>query len=127
MTTHLHSFASGRVYSLTLLALAALISGFLMSANAKAQEEMADNSYLSLKDRVFEGTVNSVHSDSSMLIVDDHSFVLDRVVQFNNTSWSRDQAVKRIGPGNRVKLELGGVADVRSSARIVRSITVIDQ
>lgn len=127
MITRLHSILSGRVYSVILFSLAVFIAGFLVSPTTRAQEEMADDSSLSLNDEFFEGTVNFVHSDSSMLIVDDYSFVLDRVIRFNDASWSREQVIQRIEPGNRVGLELGGVADDRSGARVVRSITVIGQ
>jgi hypothetical protein len=74
----------------------------------------------------FEGTVNSVHPDSFILIVDDNSFVLERVITFNGASWSREQVVQRLVEGDRLKLELGGVADQQTGARLVQKVEVLN-
>jgi hypothetical protein len=81
---------------------------------------------ISLENVVFEGTVNFVHPDSFMLVIDDYSFVLERVITFNGGTWSREQVVQRLAQGDRLKLELGGIADQRSGARLVQKIEVLN-
>lgn len=115
-----------KAYKIALLTVAVLMSGFLVSVSVQAEETL-DGTTLSLNDETFEGTINFIHSDSFMLIIDDYSFVLDRVIRFDGASWSREQVVQRLKQGDQVRLELGGVADDRSDARVVRSIAVLNQ
>ncbi|MDF0751175.1 hypothetical protein NLU14_13170 [Marinobacter sp. 71-i] len=118
--------SSRRTFIMALLAVAALLSGLLASASVQA-EERPDDTTLSLNDETFEGTINFVHSDSFMLIINDHSFILERVIRFGGGSWSREQIVKRLAQGDQVRLELGGIADHRTGARAVQRITVLNQ
>lgn len=126
MMTRFFSPACGRHPATTLLFLSAVVFSLLLAGQTHAQEPV-DETALSINDRVYQGTVNFVHADTFKLIVDDYSFVLDPVLRFNNLAQSREQVIQRIEQGNRVRMELGGVADGRSNARTVRRIIVINQ
>ena len=51
---------------------------------------------------------------------------LERVITFNGASWSREQVVQRLVEGDRLKLELGGVADQQTGARLVQKVEVLN-
>lgn len=125
MITRLLPFQLNKAFVIALLALAAMTSGVLASS-AQADDEVVDGNPLSLRDVSFEGTLSFVHPDSFMLVVDDYSFVLERVITFNGAPWSREQVIQRLGEGDRLKLELGGVADERSGARQIEKVDVLD-
>lgn len=126
MMTRLHSYSPVRSGLFALLASAVLVTVSWTPAVVQAAEEVAEGSALSANAPFYEGTINFVHSNTFTLIVDDHSFLLDRVIRFNNAAWSREQVVQRLDQGDRVKLELGEGADDRSGTRVVKSIRVID-
>lgn len=125
MITRLLPLQLNRAFVIALLALAALTSGTLASS-AQADDEFVDGNPLSFKGMSFEGIVNFVHPDSFMLVVDDYSFVLERVITFNGAPWSREQVVQRLEEGDRLKLELGGVADERSGARQIQKVDILN-
>ncbi|WP_421841005.1 hypothetical protein [Marinobacter algicola] len=97
-----------------------------IALSAQADDEVVEGNPMSLRNVAFEGTVNFVHPDSFMLVIDDSSFVLERVITFNGGTWSRDQVVQRLAEGDRLRLELGGVADQRTGARLVQKIEVLN-
>ncbi|ARM85417.1 MULTISPECIES: hypothetical protein [Marinobacter] len=113
-----------RALAVALIALAATMTSGM--AFAQADDEVMEGNPISLENVVFEGTVNFVHPDSFMLVIDDYSFVLERVITFNGGTWSREQVVQRLAQGDRLKLELGGIADQRSGARLVQKIEVLN-
>jgi hypothetical protein len=113
-----------RAFAVALIALAALMTNGM--AFAQADDEVMEGNPMSLQNVVFVGTVNFVHPDSFLLVIDDYSFVLERVITFNGGTWSREQVVQRLVQGDRLKLELGGVADQRSGARLVQKIEVLN-
>lgn len=113
-----------RALAVALIALAATMTSGM--AFAQADDEVMEGNPMSLENVVFEGTVNFVHPDSFMLVIDDYSFVLERVITFNGGTWSREQVVQRLAQGDRLKLELGGIADQRSGARLVQKIEVLN-
>ena len=113
-----------RALAVALIALAATMTSGM--AFAQADDEVMEGYPISLENVVFEGTVNFVHPDSFMLVIDDYSFVLERVITFNGGTWSREQVVQRLAQGDRLKLELGGIADQRSGARLVQKIEVLN-
>jgi len=125
MTTDFFSNVFGGKFAATIFFLSALATGLLTTGNVQAEEIVAGG--LPLNEMSYQGTVDSVHPDSFELIIDDRSFVLDRVVDFRGASWSREQAIRQVDQGSVVKLGLGGVVDTRSGARAVQSITVIDR
>ena len=125
MITRLLPFQLHRALVIAVFALTAISSGFLASS-AQADDAVVDGNPMSLRTVSFEGTVNSVHPDSFILIVDDNSFVLERVITFNGASWSREQVVQRLVEGDRLKLELGGVTDQQTGARLVQKVEVLN-
>jgi len=128
MMTRFFSPACGRRPAMATFFLSAVMSGLmLLVAGQSHAEERDDGTTLSGNDKFYQGTVDFVHQNSFNLIVNDYSFTLDNVLRFDNASWSREQVIQRIEPGDRVKMELGGVVDERSFTRAVRSITVTDQ
>lgn len=127
MVTRFFSHAFSRHLATGLLFLSAMVSGLLVTGKSHA-ENRVDETALPTDSQLYQGTVNFVHEDSFKLIIDDHSFILDRVLRFSNGSWSREQVIQRIEQGDLVKMELGGtLADYGSFTRAVRSITVIDR
>jgi len=124
MITRLLLNKPGRAHAVALIALAATMTSGM--AFAQADDEVMEGNPISLENVVFEGTVNFVHPDSFMLVIDDYSFVLERVITFNGGTWSREQVVQRLAQGDRLKLELGGIADQRSGARLVQKIEVLN-
>ncbi|MEQ8182449.1 hypothetical protein [Marinobacter salarius] len=113
-----------RALAVALIALAATMTSGM--AFAQADDEVMEGNPISLENVVFEGTVNFVHPDSFMLVIDDYSFVLERVITFNGGTWSREQVVQRLAQGDRLKLELGGVADQQTGARLVQKVEVLN-
>ena len=113
-----------RAFVIVLIALAAIMTNGI--AFAQADDEVVEGNPMSLSNVTFEGTVNFVHPDSFMLVIDDSSFVLERVITFNRGTWSREQVVQRLVEGDRLRLELGGVADQRTGARLVQKIEVLN-
>lgn len=125
MITRLLRNQPPRAFVIALIALAAIMTNGI-ALSAQADDEVVDGNPMSLKNVVFEGTVNFVHPDSFMLVIDDYSFVLERVITFNGSTWSREQVVQRLVEGDRLKLELGGVADQQTGARLVQKIEVLN-
>ena len=74
----------------------------------------------------YTGVINSTNPEHSMLIIDDRSFVLDRVIRFNGTSWSREQAIQRLQSGTRVEIVVGPIADHDRGARLVESLEILN-
>ncbi|MBL3558253.1 MULTISPECIES: hypothetical protein [Marinobacter] len=126
MIAHFVSLSFLRASPIALMAAVIFMSVFLASVSAHA-EETVDDTTLSLHDAAFEGTINFIHFDSFLLIIDDYSFLPERIVRFDGASWSREQVIKQLEQGDQVRLELGGIADDQSGARVVRSITVLNQ
>ena len=70
------------------------------------------------------GEVNSVYPEQSLLIIDDDAFVLDHVVRFNNASWSREQVLNRLQPGDKVEIEIADeVRGDSSEHKVIKSLT----
>ncbi|MCG8522016.1 MAG: hypothetical protein MI744_07415 [Pseudomonadales bacterium] len=95
-----------RINKKTLGSLGALLVAISISSGLQAQEEIADGTPMNTNDRFYEGAINAIHAEESILIVDDESFTLDRLVQFRNTVWSREQVLQQIQPGDSIRLEL---------------------
>ncbi|WP_417516730.1 hypothetical protein [Marinobacter sp.] len=128
MMIRLFSPVCGRRPATATFFLSAVMSGLMLLVAGQAHaEERDDGATLSGNDKFYKGTVDFVHENSFNLIIDDYSFTLDNVLRFNNASWSREQVIQKIEPGDRVKMELGGVVDESSFTRAVRSITVTNQ
>lgn len=99
----------------------------LFSGNSIA-EEMPDSEYQMLSNGgEFSGTVNSVNHQQGIVVIDDRSFVLDQIVQFNGGAWSREQVLKRLETGDSVETEVGHIVDPSRSARLIRSINFADK
>jgi polyribonucleotide nucleotidyltransferase len=100
---------------------------FLVCANATA-EEMPESEYRELSDgQRYTGTVDSIHTEQALIIIDDRSFILDRVMQFNNASWSREQVMNQLKPNSRIEIEVGEIADAGRSVRLVTQIRTLDK
>lgn len=98
---------------------------FLACTNATA-EEMPESEYreLSEGDR-YTGVVNSVTMEQALVIIDDRPFILDRVIRFNNASWSREQVMNQLQPNGRVEIEVGNIVDASSNARLITQLRVL--
>ena len=106
---------------------ALLLTAIMFTGNSTA-EEMPDSEFQMLREgSELSGTVNSVNPELGIVIIDDRSFLLDRVVHFNNATWSREQVLRRLEPGNTVKIEVGKVVDPSRGARLIRSLDVADK
>lgn len=101
-----------------------MIAWTLIAVPAMAQE-VADGALIPLNEHTYQGTVNDVHPEIFRIIVDDHAFLLNRTLRFDDASWSREQVIQKLEAGAIVKLELDGAAEGNSSVRVVRSITVL--
>jgi len=100
----------------------------LSQAGGAIAEEMPESEAKILtKGSRHTGTINSITPEQSMVIIDDRSFILDRVIRFNNASWSREQVFNRLEPGRRVEIEVGDVIDSSRGARRVVSLKVLNQ
>jgi len=82
---------------------------------------------LSINEMFYQGTVNSVHPGSFKLIIDDRSFVLNRVLLFRDASSSRQQVIQHVESGSIVKLSLKVLVVPSSDFRSIQRITVISQ
>ncbi len=125
MITRLLLNQTHKAFVIALIVLTAIMTNGI-ALSAQADDEVVEGNPMSLRNVAFEGTVNFVHPDSFMLVIDDSSFVLERVITFNGGTWSRDQVVQRLAEGDRLRLELGGVADQRTGARLVQKIEVLN-
>lgn len=125
--TRFFSHVLNRQLATALFFLSAVLSGLLIAGKSHSEDQV-DETALSSDSQFYQGTVNFAHHDSFKLIIDDHTFVLNPVLRFNNASWSREQVIKRIKQGALVKIELGSVAAGDDAlTRTIRSITVINQ
>lgn len=125
MITRLLLNQTHKAFVIALIVLTAIMTNGI-ALSAQADDEVVEGNPMSLRNVAFEGTVNFVHPDSFMLVIDDSSFVLERVITFNGGTWSREQVVQRLAEGDRLRLELGGVADQRTGARLVQKIEVLN-
>jgi len=80
---------------------------------------------MNTNDRFYEGAINAIHAEESILIVDDESFTLDRLVQFRNTVWSREQVLQQIQPGDSIRLELSPDTAGGSGPTVAVGLSVI--
>ena len=96
-----------------------------ISSGLQAQEEIADGTPMNTNDRFYEGAINAIHAEESILIVDDESFTLDRLVQFRNTVWSREQVLQQIQPGDSIRLELSPDTAGGSGPTVAVGLSVI--
>lgn len=127
MMTRFFSHTLNKQFATTFFFLSVALSCLLLAGKSYAEDQELESA-LSNDSQFYQGTVNFVHQDSFQLIIDDHSFVLNPILRFNNTSWSRERVIQQIKQEDLVKMELGGMtAGDRSSTRTIRSITVIDQ
>jgi len=105
-----------------------VVSVTLLQTTAFAAEEMPETEAQVLTEGSrFQGVLNSLTPDQSILIIDDRSFVLDRVIRFNNSTWSREQVLNRLEPNSRVEVEVGPIVDASRGARLVVALRVLDQ
>lgn len=112
---------------LRIIAFAVMSLFFLVCANATA-EEMPESEYRELSEgQRYTGIVNSIHTEQALIIIDDRSFILDRVIRFNSASWSREQVLDRLQPNNRVEIEVGKIADASRNARLVTQLRILDK
>tara|TARA_R110000824_G_scaffold147523_1_gene317003 strand:+ start:284 stop:649 length:366 start_codon:yes stop_codon:yes gene_type:complete len=112
---------------LRIIAFAIMSLFFLACANATA-EEMPESEYRTLSEgQRYTGVVNSVNTEQALVIIDDRSFILDRVIRFNNASWSKEQVLNRLQPNNRVEIEVGKIADASRNARLVTQLRILDK
>ncbi|MGB1478954.1 MAG: hypothetical protein ACPG9R_14340 [Marinobacter salsuginis] len=99
----------------------------LVTGNSTA-EEMPDSEYQMLTNGgEFSGTVNSVNAEQGIVVIDDRSFVLDRIVQFNGGTWSREQVLKRLQTGDSVEMEVGQIVDPSRGARLIKSLSIANK
>lgn len=100
---------------------------FLMTpANAKA-EEMPESEFAVLAEgQHYTGSINSISPEQALVIIDDRSFVLDRVIRFNSATWSREQVLNRIQPGNSVRILVGELIDQSRGARLITELKVLN-
>jgi hypothetical protein len=117
-----------KTYSPSLLIiLIAVASISLFQASHVAAEDMPETEAQILTDGAsYTGTLNSINAQQSILIIDDRSFVLDRVIRFNNASWSREQVLNRLKPESRVEIVMGQIVDASRGARLIESLRVLD-
>ena len=125
MITDLFSKVFGGKFAAKIFFLSALATSLLATGNVQGEEIAVGG--LSLNETSYQGTVNSVHPDSFRLIIDDRSFILDRVLLFRGASSSREQVIQHVEPGSIVKLSLGALVAPRSGSRSIQRITVINQ
>ncbi|MHA7811102.1 MAG: hypothetical protein ACX933_14920 [Marinobacter adhaerens] len=105
-----------------------VVSIIFMPTATSAAEEMPDTEARVLTEGSrYQGVINSLTPDQSILIIDDRSFVLDRVVRFNNATWSREQVLNRLKPNDRVEVEVGPIADTSRGARLVVALRLLEQ
>lgn len=64
-----------RINKKTLGSLGALLVAISISSGLQAQEEIADGTPMNTNDRFYEGAINAIHAEESILIVDDESFL----------------------------------------------------
>ncbi|WP_370258491.1 hypothetical protein [Marinobacter nauticus] len=114
-----------RINKKTLGSLGALLVAISISSGLQAQEEIADGTPMNTNDRSYEGAINAIHAEESILIVDDESFTLDRLVQFRNTVWSREQVLQQIQPGDSIRLELSPDTAGGSGPTVAVGLSVI--
>lgn len=114
-----------RINKKTLGSLGALLVAISISSGLQAQEEIADGTPMKTNDRFYEGAINAIHAEESILIVDDESFTLDRLVQFRNTVWSREQVLQQIQPGDSIRLELSPDTAGGSGPTVAVGLSVI--
>ncbi|MCK7549844.1 hypothetical protein ACFQGA_17155 [Marinobacter koreensis] len=112
-------------YSVAHIAFSALLLISILNTPSLRAEERPDSEITSLTPgQTYVGTVNSVNQDQSLLIIDDQAFVLNRVVHFEGSSWSREQVLLRLKPGSTVSIVVGEIVDESRGARSVSSIKV---
>jgi len=108
--------------------LVVLVFIVLSQAGLAIAEEMPDSEAKILTEGSrYTGTINSITPEQSVIIIDDRSFILDRVVRFNSASWSREQVFNRLEPGSRVEIEVGDVIDSSRGARRIVSLKVLSR
>ena len=93
---------------------------------AMAEEMPGSEQHPITQGRIERGALNAVAPEQSLLIIDDRSYVLDRVIQFNGAVWSREQVINRLEPGDRVEFVAGPVIDSSRGARQIKSLRVIN-
>jgi hypothetical protein len=127
MKTRLFSHALSKQLATALFFLFSVVSGLLIAGNSYSDDRIVETDELRA-DQPYQGTVNFVHQDSFEMVVDDQTFSLPPVLQFNDASWSREQVVQRIKQGDMVELELGDSAErFEDFSRTVHSINVINR
>jgi hypothetical protein len=115
-------FEKGSIVKIISLALLLISSLTIPSLRA---EERPDSEITSLTPgQDYVGTINSVNQSQSLLIINDRAFVLDRVIHFEGSTWSREQVLMRLKPGNTVKIVVGEIVDKSRGARSVSSIQI---
>ena len=118
-----------KTYTTSILAtVIALLSLGLVHPGYATAEQMPETEAQVLREGAhYTGTINSINSEQALVIIDDRSFVLDRVIRFNNASWSREQVLNRLVPGNRVEIEVGRIIDSSRGARLIVSLRTFDR
>lgn len=103
-----------------------LCSTWLYASNAVAEPMPDTETQILIEGARYTGTINSINAEESVLIIDDRSFVLDRIVRFNRASWSREQVIQKLQADDRVEVEVGPIADPELGARFILSIEVLN-
>lgn len=102
-----------------------LVCFSLMGLGALASAEVNEEDGREQATTNLRGTVNFVHQDGWLLIIDDQSYSVARVVQFNDSAWSREQLFRTLEPGSKIEFDLRATG-APSGTRIIDSITLVD-
>ncbi|WP_303287314.1 hypothetical protein [Marinobacter sp. SS8-8] len=112
-------------FSLIAFASVALL---ILPLGSPTAEEMPESEVSILTEgQRYTGAINSINPEQGLVIIDDRSFILDRVIRFNNAIWSREQVLNRLQPGTSVEIEVGRIVDQSLGARLITQLELLDQ
>jgi len=114
------------IIQFSMIAFASMAFFVIPPGNAKA-EEMPESEFAVLAEgQHYTGLINSISPEQALIIIDDRSFVLDRIIRFNNATWSREQVLNRIQPGKSVRILVGDLVDQSRGARLITELKVLE-
>lgn len=109
-----------------MMAFASMVLLAMPLGNVTAEQVPGTAFNLLGEQNLYKGEINSISAEQGLVVIDDRSFILDRVIRFNNATWSREQVLNRLQPGDLVEIKTGRVVDMSRGAKLITELRVLD-